>query len=64
YEALAIELATNSQKLAAIKEKLSDNRLTAPLFNTPLFTKNIEAAYTQMYQRYQADLTPHTIELQ
>jgi predicted O-linked N-acetylglucosamine transferase (SPINDLY family) len=64
YEALAIELATNSQKLAAIKQKLSDNRLTAPLFNTPLFTKNIEAAYTQMYQRYQADLTPHTIELQ
>ena len=61
YEALAIELATNSSKLKMIKDKLESNRLTTPLFNTALFTKHIEAAYEQMYERYQADLPPDHI---
>jgi predicted O-linked N-acetylglucosamine transferase (SPINDLY family) len=63
YEALAIELAMNPQKLAEIKLKLANNRLTAPLFDTPLFAKNLEAAYLQMYERYQADLQPDHIEV-
>ncbi len=63
YEGLAIELAQNPQKLARIKQKIIDNRLTAPLFNTPLFTKNLEAAYTQMYERYHADLEPDHIAI-
>jgi predicted O-linked N-acetylglucosamine transferase (SPINDLY family) len=61
YEALAIELALNPQKLRSIKHKLINNRLTTPLFDTPLFTKNLEAAYTQMYDRYQAGLKPEHI---
>jgi predicted O-linked N-acetylglucosamine transferase (SPINDLY family) len=62
YEALAIELAMNPQKLADIKLKLAKNRLTAPLFDTPLFTKNIEAAYIKMVERYRADLdTDHLL---
>ncbi len=61
YEALAIELATNAFKLKAIKEKLEQNRLTAPLYDTQRFTKNIEAAYKEMYERYQEDLPPHHI---
>jgi predicted O-linked N-acetylglucosamine transferase (SPINDLY family) len=47
---------TNPKKLKAIKDKLEKNRLTAALFDTPRFTKHIEAAYKQMYERYQADL--------
>jgi predicted O-linked N-acetylglucosamine transferase (SPINDLY family) len=61
YEALAIELALNPQKLAEIKLKLANNRLTTPLFDTPLFAKNLEAAYIKMYERYQADLGPEQI---
>ncbi|NBS75212.1 MAG: tetratricopeptide repeat protein [Betaproteobacteria bacterium] len=61
YEALAIELATNPAKLKVIKDKLQRNRLTTPLFDTPQFTKNIEAAYTKIYERYQADLPPDHI---
>ena len=61
YEALAIELATNPAKLASIKRKLADNRLTTPLFDTELFTKHIEAAYTTMFERYHADLPPDHI---
>jgi len=61
YEALAIELASNPEKLAAIKRKLATNRLSTPLFDTQLYTRHIEAAYTAMYERYQADLPPDHI---
>ena len=61
YETLATELATNPEKLAAIKHKLARNRLTTPLFDTQKFTRHIEAAYTMMYERYQADLPPDHI---
>jgi predicted O-linked N-acetylglucosamine transferase (SPINDLY family) len=61
YEALAIELATNPQKLVEIKLKLANNRLTTPLFDTPLFTKNLEAAYIKMHKRCLAGLPPECI---
>jgi predicted O-linked N-acetylglucosamine transferase (SPINDLY family) len=63
YEALAIELAINPKKLENIKFKLANNRLTAPLFETPLFTKNLEAAYVKMIERYQNDLEPGHIAI-
>ena len=55
---MAIELAAEPEKLAAIKQKLQENRNITPLFDTPLFTKNLEAAYIKMMERYQADLQP------
>ena len=61
YENLAVELATNPQKLGQIRQQLANNRLTTPLFDTPRFTKHLEAAYTKMYARYQADLPPEHI---
>jgi len=61
YEALAIELAINPNKLADIKLKLASNLMTTPLFNTPLFAKNLESAYIKMVERYQADLQPEHI---
>jgi predicted O-linked N-acetylglucosamine transferase (SPINDLY family) len=64
YEALAIELAMSPQKLAGIKLKLANNRLTTPLFDTPLFTKNLEAAYIKMMERYQNDLGSDHISTQ
>ena len=61
YEALAIALAKNPERLTAIKTKLANNRLTSPLFDTPLFTKDLEQIYMKMYERYQGDLAPDTI---
>ena len=61
YEFLAIELAKNPEKLTLIKKKLSENRLMTPLFNTPLFTRNIEKAYGEMFDRYQMNLPPEKI---
>ena len=64
YEALAIELATTPEKLRSIKQKLERNKLTTALFDTPRFTKHIEAAYKEMYERYQADLPPNNIYIE
>jgi predicted O-linked N-acetylglucosamine transferase (SPINDLY family) len=54
YEAAALELATNPQKLSAIRQKLMQNRGTCPLFDTKLFSRHIEEAYTRMWERSQA----------
>ena len=61
YERLAIGLAKNPEKLARIKRKLADNRLTTPLFDTKLFTEHIEAAYTAMYERHKSGSAPDHI---
>jgi len=63
YKDLAVELATNKEKLNQIKNKLKKNRLNSPLFNTELFKKNIEKLYLTMYQRYQSDLPIENIEI-
>jgi protein O-GlcNAc transferase len=63
YEALAIELALNRNKLLNIKEKLNRNRLTTPLFDTALFTKHLETAYEAMYSRYLTKLPPDHIDI-
>jgi predicted O-linked N-acetylglucosamine transferase (SPINDLY family) len=61
YEALAIELALEPEKLDEIKLKLDRNRLTAPLFDIDLYTRHIETAYREMYDRYHLDLPPDHI---
>ena len=61
YEALAVELATNPQRLKAIRQKLERNRPTTPLFDSKLFTRHLEEACAQMYERCHADLSPDHI---
>jgi len=56
YESLAIALANDSARLQQLRTKLAEQRLTAPLFNTPLFAQQIETAYIQMMERYWDDL--------
>jgi predicted O-linked N-acetylglucosamine transferase (SPINDLY family) len=61
YEALAVDLATDAQRLARLKRRLAQNRLTTALFDTRRFARYLEAGYRQMYERYQADLPPEHI---
>lgn len=63
YEALAYELATNPEKLQAIKMKLSRNRLSSSLYNAKLMAKDIEKAYQAMHQRFQEGLPPEQINV-
>ena len=61
YEDLAVELATNAGKLAAIKSRISRNRLTTPLFDTQHYTRHLEAAYMAMHKRRRDGLPPDHI---
>ena len=63
YERMAIELARNPAKLLSIRKKLSNNRLATPLFDAKLYTKHLEAAFSAMHERYQADLPPAHIHV-
>ena len=63
YESLAIELGNNPEKLIFIKEKILSNISSAPLYDTRLFTQNLESAFEKMYYRYQQELKPEHIYL-
>ena len=43
------------------KDRLAVNLSSAPLYDTPLFTKNLEIAYKKIYQRSQKGLQPDHI---
>src|SRR5215471_20739941 len=58
YEQLALELSINRDKLFLIKQRLVENRLKYPLFDTKLFTKHIESAYQKMWERHRMNLKP------
>jgi predicted O-linked N-acetylglucosamine transferase (SPINDLY family) len=58
YKELAVQLASDPQKLKWIKDKVQENRATSALFDPVGNTRYIEKAYTKMYERYQADLPP------
>jgi predicted O-linked N-acetylglucosamine transferase (SPINDLY family) len=51
YEALALKVAGEPREFDAIKAKLARQRHTHPLFDTAGFTRDLEAAYTAMYER-------------
>ena len=61
YKNLAINLGVNFDKLRVLKIKLEKNLLNKPLFDTPLYTKNLESAYKKIYKRYQLDQKPDHI---
>jgi protein O-GlcNAc transferase len=61
YEKLAVELATDPKKLKNIKDKLVGNLPIAPLYDTPMFTRHLESAYSMMYDRYKRGLDPDHI---
>ena len=63
YEALAIALARDPEKLAALKQSMADNRASSPLFDGRLIARHLEAAYDAMLARHRAGLAPDHIEI-
>jgi protein O-GlcNAc transferase len=61
FENMAIDLARQPGALAAIRDKLAQNRSTAPLFETKLYTRHIESAYATMHERHQNGFPPDHI---
>jgi protein O-GlcNAc transferase len=63
YEALALDLATHPEKLAALRARLAQNRLACPLFDTARFARNVEALYSKMWERHRFGLPPEHLQL-
>jgi predicted O-linked N-acetylglucosamine transferase (SPINDLY family) len=63
YERLALELATQPEKLLALRQQLGGNRLARPLFDTARFARHLEAAYSAMCKRHSDGLSPDHIHV-
>ena len=63
YEELAISLARDPAGLGEIRRALEAGRDGSPLFDTVLYARHLEAAYTQMHARSVAGLPPDHIEV-
>jgi len=63
YEHTAVALAGDATRLADIRRRLAGDRQSAPLFDVQLFTKHLEQAYRQIYERYHRDAGPEHIHV-
>jgi predicted O-linked N-acetylglucosamine transferase (SPINDLY family) len=63
YAALALALARDPARLAALRAKLAANRATHPLFDAALFTRHLEAAFEAMQARHLAGLPPENLRI-
>ena len=61
YEEKAIMLSTNKLYYAQLRNKLAMNKISGPLFNTSLYTKNIEDAFKRIYERNKLNLPAENI---
>jgi predicted O-linked N-acetylglucosamine transferase (SPINDLY family) len=63
YEALALELARDRPRLEALRHLLRDQRATAPLFDSPRFTRGLEAAYQRMWANFAESKAPQAFDV-
>ncbi|WP_431857370.1 tetratricopeptide repeat protein [Azospirillum sp.] len=58
YEALALSLAHQPERLAALRRQLEETRLSVPLFDSRRFTRHLERAYTTMWDIHRSGRPP------
>jgi protein O-GlcNAc transferase len=63
YEATALALARDPQRLSEIRAKLARNRDTHPLFDATRFTRHLEAAFATMWERAQRGEMPASFDV-
>ena len=63
YEAMALKLARDKLLLDSLRGRVESSRHHGRLFDTALFTRQIEVAYTQMWERLQRGQPPASISV-
>ena len=58
-----MDLSKNYKKLNEIKNKLNKNRLARPFFDTKIYTKNLEKAYKNIYEKNLKNNSVENIEI-
>ena len=53
YENMALKLSHSPDLLKSLRDRLTANRATAPLFDTARTTQHMEAAYRQMLENWE-----------
>ncbi len=64
YESLALALAREPQRLAGLRARLAETRLSSPLFDIARFCTAIEAAYLRMVHSARAGQAPESFVAQ
>jgi predicted O-linked N-acetylglucosamine transferase (SPINDLY family) len=52
YQTKALYLVQHPAELKAVRQKLENGRDSMPLFDTPCFTRNLEASYQEMWRQF------------
>ena len=63
YEALALALARDPVRLAALKARVRANQASHPLFDTQRYVRHLEAAFAHMVARQRAGLAPESFDV-
>ena len=58
YERLALRLASEPALLGELRQRLQQNRMSQPLFDTDRYRRHLESAYTTMWERWQRGDAP------
>ncbi len=62
YEKLALRLALDSDLLGSIRSRLLQNLETTSLYDTAHYCRNLEAAYTAVWERYKQNRMPEHLD--
>jgi predicted O-linked N-acetylglucosamine transferase (SPINDLY family) len=63
YEAMALDLARDPEKLRALRNRLAQGRTSAPLFRTADYTRRLESAFEAMHARRLQGLAPDHLDI-
>ena len=58
YETLALKLAREPEFLSELRAKLARNRDTKPLFDSERYCRNLEGAYSKMFEMWRKGEAP------
>jgi len=61
YEQVALQTARDAGAFQAMKNDLARNRNHCALFDTARFTRDLERAFTEMWQRHQSGVSPTSL---
>ncbi|CAO3357934.1 O-linked N-acetylglucosamine transferase family protein [Azospirillum melinis] len=64
YEERAVQLAGQPATLTGFRRRLEAGRSTAPLFDSPRFTRHLERAFQTMWDRHAAGLPPEAFTVE
>jgi predicted O-linked N-acetylglucosamine transferase (SPINDLY family) len=64
YAAMALRLARELPLLAGLRDRLTGNRDTVPLFDMTRYTRHLEAAYQRMWETWQRGEAPRSFAVE